>query len=168
MKRSLYILLLTVVLMQSGGIVVFYRIRQLSIKYAMMQELRNEEKNLENIVLSISEFEKCRINRHEIRYQGNMYDIKSSHIKGGNITLVVVNDKKEANILKKLNQIADNEDENKKQFPDKLLKFMTLLYVCPEPSALTFITSESVLFEQKSDKDYFFLADSSSPPPKLV
>lgn len=168
MKKSVYILLLTFILLQSGGMVVFYRIRQMSIKYAMVQKLKNDEKNLENIVLSISEFEKCRINRHEIRYHGNMYDIKSSHADGKNITLVVINDKKEAKILKKLNQIADNEDENKKQLPDKLLKFMSLIYVCPEHSALTFIASEEVSFEQKSDNDYLFLADISSPPPKLV
>ena len=168
MKKLVYILLLAVLLLQSGGLVVFYRIRQMSIKYAMIQELKREEKNLEKLVLSISEFEKCRINAHEIRYHGNMYDIKSRQTQGENILLTVINDKKETKIIEGLKHMAENENGNKTQLPDKVFKFLTLTYVCPENTLITFISSESILFEQKSEKEYFFLADIVSPPPKLA
>ena len=168
MKKLVYILLLAVLLLQSGGLVVLYRIRQMSIKYTMMQELKQEEKNLEKLVLTLSDFEKCRINGHEIRYHGNMYDIKSSHITGENITLTVINDKKEAKILKKLKHLAENDHESSNRLPDKLIKFMSLTYVFPENNSETFLTFGVISFGQKSENEYSFLADILSPPPKLV
>lgn len=68
----------------------------------MQQTLENGHARFQKITLSRTDYEKGKINGHEICLSGKIYDIKTMSIHGDSVELLAINDTDEENILEKI------------------------------------------------------------------
>jgi hypothetical protein len=169
LRRTIFILLLIILVMQAGGLLLVYRINQQVIKQRMARIIEKEEIEAESLTLSLEDFRHCRLNRKEILWNGNMYDIKSCVVSGDSITLMVINDTREKEIAGKIKLLAGQSDPKKKDLPGKIIKLYTLSYIAQQvvdqiyykPCIADIIYNFTNHYES-------FSGDILCPPPKSV
>ena len=153
--------------MQTGGMVLIFKVQQSIVQFEMKHPLSNLSKSFQTFSLSLGDF-KHKINGNEILIEGKLYDIISFTITGNNVQLVVINDKKEEDILEKIKGLTAGISKHSK-IPTKLVQLLTLNYILPNYS------SKSVL-QQIPQRNYLLFcanifsvtSEVSSPPPKLI
>jgi len=72
--------------------------------------VNTEQEHLSTITISEADLASGKatyINEKELRYDGNLYDIASSSVQDGNITLKVLHDEKEEGVLSNLKDIVE-------------------------------------------------------------
>jgi hypothetical protein len=155
--------------LQAGGILFIYTVRQYSVQKEMEEVLNSAETQFETITLSISEYQKSRVNAHEISLDGEMYDIKSLTVKGNVVELRAVHDSKERNILKGIKDYSNQTNHPDKNLPNQLQQLLSLNYIANAGGKLCIIPSSSINIFAFSDPAIVSNnADISTPPPKLV
>jgi hypothetical protein len=155
--------------LQSGGMLIVFKIEQIFIHGEMAEKLAGSKTVFENIRMTKSEFSKSRINSQEIFYQGKMYDIKSSRSQDGIIELLVIDDKKEANILQKIKNLLEGNQATNNELSDQLNQIISLFYISNFSEAAELIFFPTV--EKFSSKDANALSltlEILSPPPKQI
>ena len=161
--------MLSILLLQSGGLLLLYKIQQCKVRYEMQQTMKKEETVFLKLTIAISEFEKIKINPHEISFQGKMYDITSKVISGKVVELLVIRDTKEETIFKKIKWLTENTDKQNNELPNQLVKFLTLAYICPSvDNKMVFLYSRKNKFLPLFEKITSFTSEILSPPPELV
>jgi hypothetical protein len=169
LKKTSYIALLIVILMQSGGLLLVYKMKQLKVQFKMMQVLRENHEGFSKLTLTLAEYNQSRIKSHEISWQGRMYDVKSKVITGNSVDLLVIHDEKEENILKKIKLLAGNTSSQNRELPQQLVQLLTLTYICPAEEADFKVRDlEEYSFLPFSEKYNSIDIDILSPPPELV
>lgn len=169
LKKTVYILLLILVLLQAGGLLFVYRIGQIWVKYQMQLSLKSNNKHLEKLIFTIYEYEENIFDEHEMIYHGKLYDVKSVNISGDKVELIAIHDFKEEGILKKMNDLATNTNRSKAAHPNKLKTFVSLNYLLPDAGLKNFIPVVQI-----ADLNTYNLLldliddDIPTPPPKLV
>jgi hypothetical protein len=155
--------------MQSGGLLLVYKMKQLKVQFEMLKVLKENEEGYSKLTLTLAEYDQSRVKSHEISWQGRMYDVKSAVIKGNSVDLLVMHDEKEENILKKIKLLAGKTGSQNRELPQQLVQLLSLSYICP---------AEEADFIVRDRKEYNFLPfnekyhsieiDILSPPPELV
>jgi hypothetical protein len=161
-------LLLSILLLQTGGMLLVYKIQQFYVQYEMSLLVKDSHTSFEKLILGTADYQKSRINSHEISFKGNMYDVKSVKITGDIAELLVINDKKEKNLVKNIQDFLTKTNQQKKELPEQLQKFLSLNYLSADQELTIVIPSlSSIIFQ--SVNSYFLsdLSDIPSPPPKL-
>ena len=168
MKRYLFIILLIIILLQAGGLMLVYQASQQIVKFWMARVIDTEESRFEQITLSISEYHSSKINRKELLYKGNMYDVKSQVVHNDSIHLTVINDMREKQIVDRIKYIAGQKNRQHKDLPNKIIKLYTLDYIHPSLQACIDVLLEISEIYRAMDVDYpSFKPDILSPPPRL-
>ena len=130
--------------------------------------VNNNETSFKKLILSRDEYQKSRLNSHEISYKGNMYDVKSVNIKGDIAELLVINDIKEKFLLREIKDFLHKSNQSKKELPDQLQKFLSINYISADKERIIYIPSfSSGIFHHLNQE---ILPDHSEiffPPPKL-
>ena len=135
----------------------------------MEQALNNEKTSFQKLILSLNEFEKGKINKDEIIFNGSMYDVKSIKILGDSVEMLAINDIKEENIIENIKKLVNANDLQNKDLPNQFVKLLTLVYISP--------TSNYNFLSQKKRQNIFkplceiiisHKSSISSPPPELV
>jgi hypothetical protein len=161
-------LLLAILLLQAGGMLLVYKIRQFFVQHEMMLLVKNSETSFEKLVLTSEEYQKSRLNSHEISFRGNMYDVKSVNISGDSVELLVINDAKEKNLVKDIKDFLNKSNQQKKELPDQLQKFLSLNFLSAQKESIIYIPSffSSIGYHPNLNilSDH---PDIPSPPPKL-
>lgn len=168
-KTTATCVLLALVLLQSGGLFLFYKGQQWHIQYDQFHKRYDCDQNLRNVSLGIADFLRCKVNSHEIDIEGKRYDIHSLKMDSDSVHLTVVHDVKEERIIGKIMALFSQETRDEQQMPTQLLKLIQLTYVCPP--AIHFVTKwdpeirivfifQNVLSSQDKEIPY--------PPPKIV
>ena len=153
--------------MQSGGLLLFYHLHQYVIRMEMHELIKDDHTAFEKLFISLSEFQKSKINDSEIFLDGKMYDIKSVSIVGNKVSLLAINDTEEKNIIDKIKKLIMNEG-SKEDIPYPVVKFLYLSYIPP-------VHNHSLFIEGISNIDFasFCVAIVSratavfSPPPEI-
>ena len=135
----------------------------------MLEAMEEKQTGFLKLTLTVSEFQKSKINSHEISYKGKMYDFKPVAISDDTVELLVINDTKEETILEKINELADNTSSHKGELPSQLIKLLTLTYICP-----TF--DNRFIFQELEGNNFLPICESilsiakeiPSPPPESV
>lgn len=170
MKTTGYILLVTILMLQSGGLGLIYSMMESKVQYEMLGKVAKKETRFQTIRLTLEEFKKRKINAGEIFYQGNMYDIKSVKIENNIAELLVLNDTKEKNIcehIQSLNENNSKSDNNDQTF--QLIKLITLPFIChTNDVAMLFQESGVTVFFSYSENMVSSYSKIPSPPPKSV
>lgn len=168
MKKVGYIALISILILQSGGLWVYFKCKQFEIQYRMFTSMHSDQLEYQKISLSISEYSKCKLNKREMNYQGKLYDIKSVEIHADQVDVLVVHDKEEEGIKERIEILFQKKGTQEKGFLTVLEKLSTLNYTCPEtyfvlkPDRVkkNFINcSEGILTSEK---------EITTPPPKVI
>jgi hypothetical protein len=160
-------LLLGILLLQTGGMLLIYKIQQFYVQYEMRMAVNDNETSFEKLVLSKQEYHQSRLNSREIFYKGNMYDVKSLNIKGDVVELLVINDIKEKFLLGEIKDFLRKSNQSKKELPDQLQKFLSINYITADKERSIYIPSFSFNIFHYPDRNlYSDKTDTPSPPPK--
>lgn len=161
-------MLLAILLLPAGGIMLIYKTRQLYVQHEMMKLVKNSETYFEKLILSFGEYQKSRLNAHEIYFKGNMYDVKSVCFSNNTVELLVINDSKEKNLLKNIKDFVNKTNQQKKELPDQLQKFLSLNFLLAGKDNIIYIPAlfSSIGYHPNLNilSDH---PDIPSPPPKL-
>ena len=168
MKKIGYIALLSILIIQAGGGLLIYKIQQYYVQMEMERALNNEETSFQQLTLSFNDFQKGKINAHEISFDGKMYDIRSIKISGDKVELLVINDTKEENIIENIKRSVNPNDQQNKGLPSQFVKLLTLVYVVPATDPdLLLQKKQRHIFVPFCDIIVSHKSDITAPPPKL-
>ena len=155
--------------MQAGGILFIYKTQQFFVQQEMRQTLNSNKTQFQKITLSLSDYQKNKINAHEISIKGKMYDVKSTHISGDSLELLVVNDSKEENILEKIKEFKQETSGQNHSLHNQLKQLLSLTYLSPNTDGIFIISSLSMhLFPHPNLNTISSHIAISTPPPEFV
>ncbi|MFS8081928.1 MAG: hypothetical protein ACMG51_00640 [Ginsengibacter sp.] len=166
MKKLSYIALLSMLLLQSGGLVLIYKVQQCMVQNEMKSVLNNHETRFQPLTISLSVYKK-NIFGNEIVIDGKLYDVNSIAISGNTVHLQVINDTKEESILEKIKDLISGTTKHNR-LPIRLVQLLSLNYILPHShydSALQQISQQNFL--PLSTNILSLTKDVSSPPPKF-
>jgi hypothetical protein len=131
---------------------------------ARLKELPPEE--LELLILSPAQFQAAKIEEHEVKVDGKMYDIARIEVKEGTIHVYCLHDKAEDNLLAFVDKILTLPLKDK-NVPVGVLQFLSLNYLpaqwsffSPALHALQSFTPYAEILQQ-------FVSAKITPPPKV-
>ncbi|MBX2961300.1 MAG: hypothetical protein KF687_02240 [Cyclobacteriaceae bacterium] len=170
MRRIISILLLTLLLANFGGQYVYFAFRAMQIKremHALLATLPDED--LELVILTPAEFKQARVEEHEIKVDGNMFDIARVVEKDSKLYVYGVYDEDEDNLLSLLNAVVNNLQNDSAQTPPSFSFFSVLQYLPVQfDYHLTSLPEKSLSRPYYNKSFVNFISTIDSPPPKSV
>ncbi|MFZ4707607.1 MAG: hypothetical protein ACOYMF_16525 [Bacteroidales bacterium] len=131
MKKLFCVLSVVLLFLQSGGILMFYKVEQQMQQHRMRQLLETENSFLQQFTMSVYEFSRSNKKGKEILINGKMFDIKSYSISGNTVKLVAIHDKAEELIIKALKNVAKANSQGDNGLLVKIVKLLSLDYTLP-------------------------------------
>lgn len=105
------------------------QVQQVGIQYSMHRLLENKDAHFQRMVLDIETYKRSKVNSKEILLDGEMYDIKSLTFSDNNVELLVLHDKHEGSILKKIQLLLRTSSEQNSSIPNYLIQLIGLFYL---------------------------------------
>lgn len=167
MKKTFSAILLSLLLLQAAGCYVFFFTRLMAIRMEMREQLKFlPDHELTVLTLTTEEFKKAKVNDHEVKVNGHMYDIARIVTKTNQVLVYAKQDEAEDNLLSFLDEIVKRSTHDKKPVPSQLLQWLTLVFVSPENCL-----PQNKSIEINHASHYVALASShipiiESPPPQ--
>lgn len=162
-------MLLTILLLQAGGILFVYKVQQYYVKAEMQKTLNGRNTQFQKVSVSLGDYLKNKIGSDEISIDGKMFDIKSIQISGKLVELLVINDNKEDNIIEKIKDFIDTTNQSNTELPLQLQQLLSLNYLPLETGFLLFIPVFSVDFFLRPILNFVSNdLEILTPPPKLI
>ncbi|NVO18120.1 MAG: hypothetical protein HXX13_00375 [Bacteroidetes bacterium] len=168
MKKFLCLFLVILLFLQSGGLLIFFRVEIAIQQHRMKEVLEKDCSGLEHISLSVNEFNLSRTSNNEILLDSKRFDIKSWHISGNRVNIEVLHDSTEESLNLAVNHALDPGFLANRGFIGKILSLLTLDYMFPFSVSYAVIHS----FGAKIDTFYissfhFHFPEILTPPPRL-
>ncbi len=129
LKKTLYISLLVLLIMQSGGLFVVLKMQQYTAKAIMHNQIRRSGNDIQHLRLCESDYNKCIVDNKEIYYKGKRYDVVCLTKAGDSIDMSVIHDEKEGNVVKRMKDFFAKSDDGSKKTPQELIRLLTLDYL---------------------------------------
>lgn len=167
MKRSLCTLFLGILLIQVSGCYVYFIARLTSIRIEMREQLKNLPDNqLTLLTLTTAEYHKAKVDDHEVKVNGKMYDIARVIINKDSVMVYAIHDEAEDNLLSFLDEIVKRSINDKKPVPSQLIHLLTLIFI-PIENQLSVNSSVTFIHATKYTQSYLAFARLiDSPPPR--
>lgn len=166
-KRSLSVLVLCLFLAHFAGFYIYFFVQLRHVRKEMRAQLKYlPEEQLQLIKLSTTEYKKAKVDEHEIKVNGKMYDIARIQVKTDSVLVYGLHDKAEDSLLAFLDKILSLPLKDKNA-PNQVLKFTSLSFIVPE--VLQHNTSRCVIPVAKTGylvSHTQFIHNPVSPPPK--
>jgi hypothetical protein len=167
-KKALSVFVLIIFLAHFAGFYIYFFTQLQVVRQEMRAKLKAlPPEELELFTLSTSEYQKAKVEDHEIKIVGKMYDIARIVEKNGKVLVYCLHDKAEDGLLSFLDKILKLPLKDKKTSP-QLVKFTILSYILPStprwgnsaPKLLNVFTHYHLHFSS-------FFPSLESPPPRL-
>jgi hypothetical protein len=163
------LIVIILLFLQSGGMLMFYKMEQQIQQYRMERILENEKTHLQNFTLSMNEFLSSRLSGKEILIKGRMYDLKSYSFHGNTVKIVAMHDKAEERILSAIKIALKTENHHDSGMLVRIVKLISLDYTFPSALRMTFLYHDL----QKLLPVYCEIIDSRipdilTPPPRIA
>ena len=156
-------------LMQSGGLLLIYEVRQCFTQYEMLELINNSKKKQETFLLTPAEFKNKRINNHEIYIDGKLYDIVSKKHSEKNIQILAIHDSEEENIISNIKIAINRHTNQNKALPETITGMNTMLFIDQEALCFHFFfLSKDITYANYSLVLSSPLIDTTSPPPWIT
>ncbi|MBK7853422.1 MAG: hypothetical protein IPJ66_20445 [Bacteroidetes bacterium] len=169
MKKATYISLLTILLLQAGGLLLLFQIQQVRIQKSALHQLDSGSGKTEQIVLSEADFNSSKINDHELRMNGKLYDFRYISNSSGQIILNVFHDASEENLIDWIEALATSDGQQQGDLPAHLVKLLTTTYLITDTEPVSFLhTVNEYSFFRFDERAVSFARDQDSPPPKIL
>lgn len=166
-KGLVSILLLFVLFLQAGGLIVLHQYRQCNIQQELLLLQNNSAAGFEKLILSIPEFNRCRISNSEMKYNGKLYDYKTVRIYGNTVELSVLNDSAEEGILEMMAAMSGADEKEQSNIPPQLQKLLTLNYLASSQQHFILNSEQHTVYQTLSEQTTICFSEISSPPPEL-
>ena len=168
-KRLPALIFLSLLLLNLAGAYVYFFVRLQAIKSQMRAEMKNlPTHDLEILKLTVAEFERARVDEEEVKVAGKMYDIARIEQHGAWVTLYVLHDEAEDNLLSLLDAILKNSTKDKKPVPTAVAGLHSLDFLLSNFSftipASTIVAHATPFFETSSNA----FVRTEGPPPRLA
>ncbi|HRG07008.1 MAG TPA: hypothetical protein PLJ08_00410 [Cyclobacteriaceae bacterium] len=167
MKRVAVIFFLSLLLVQVGGCYIYFVGRLAAIRAEMREQLKFlPEEQLTPFQFTPEEFLKARVEDHEIKVDGKMYDIARVTEQADRVVVLALHDEAEDNLLAFLSEMVSRSTNDKKPVPVEVEQLLTLSFL-PE-SFITLQNSVSEIIHTTPYKEFgsmvFFTCEL--PPPR--
>ena len=155
-----------IVLNVVGGYFYFWY-RAVLIKQEMRLAIQTlPDEKLETLTLTVEEFQKSRIDDHEVKVDGKMYDVARITTDGEWVKIFCVQDKAEDNLLSFLDSFL-NRMQNDQNPPGVISSFSLLQFLHVEFNFQVSIHPVYSIAETPYQSNYYFIDRSVySPPPR--
>ena len=169
LRKRICIWLLPLIILQSGGLLLLSQLQIFSVHSKMHALLDDSESGFVKMILSIENYRKSRVDSKEILVQGEMYDVKSVTYSGDHVELMVIHDKHEGNILKRITKFLTHSKEHKSNTTDHILQLIGFYYTLPSSKDVV-EPCETRVNKFISFKSHFtsFILELNTPPPELI
>lgn len=167
MKKGFSIVLLSLLFLQVGGGYVYFVARLSSIRTEMREQLKTlPDHELTLLTLSESDYKKAKVDDHEVKVEGQMYDIARVERRDGKVLIFAKHDEAEDNLLSFLQEMLHRSANDKKPVPNQFIQLLTLDFVLtendlPDNSSVNIMHSSGYTIAV-----YGYPAPIDSPPPK--
>ena len=162
-------MLSVLLLLQAGGLLLFYEAEQLYVHHEMQQSLKKCDRPTLQLTVSLDEYREGRIGKDELRLCGKMYDIRSGKVAGDKVVLTVVRDRKEEEALRKIAQIVGGQKTDNNAIPKSLVELLSFVYLIPEPYTIGIVVFPTdVSFTNANVSFHSRYPAIVAPPPKSV
>lgn len=168
MKKGYGIVLLSLLFLQFGGGYVYFVGRLSSIRMEMREQLKTlPDHELTLLTLSESDYKKSKVDDHEVKVEGKMYDIARIERKNGTVLIFAKHDAAEDNLLSFLQEVLHRATTDKKPLPHRFIQLLTLQFILVE-NEFPKNTSVSVMHATSyTNALYAYSTRIDSPPPRV-
>jgi len=167
LKRTLSILVLILFLAHFAGFYIYFFVQLKLVRKEMREKLKVlPSDELELLTLSPEEYQKSKVEEHEVKVDGKMYDIARVEKLDNTILVYCLHDVAEDNLLTFLNKILTLPLKDS-HVPNGILHFYSLNYL---PTHWSFIVPEVIPISPFTAYIEMISEYSSviiSPPPKV-
>jgi hypothetical protein len=160
---------LALIILQSGGLLLLSQFQIFSVQAKMNALFEDDETDYVKMILSLDDYLKSKVHSKEIRVQGEMYDVKSVTYSGNQVELMVIHDKHEGNILKRIKKLLSHSNEQKSNTTDHVLQLTGFYYTLPPskdaPEPRQTGVNEFISFNSSFTS---FISELNTPPPEMI
>jgi len=142
---------------------------QNSVKQNAQDLLLYHETKFEKLILTTDQYRLSKINERELRFEGQLFDVKSISFHGRFVEVIAFNDTKEEGLISSIENFFGTSSHNKKEIPVQVLKLMVSPYIIPKNVINFSQIASSGLYQLSFTAIYHSIADDVfSPPPELT
>lgn len=102
-------LLLALLVFQCAGWLVAWHVARHEACWTMRREIFAPETALRHVTLLAAELPRLRVDRHEIRFEGGLYDIRAQVVQGDSVRLTLYHDIREERLYEVLGSLLQPE-----------------------------------------------------------
>jgi len=129
-KKAIGIVFLSLLLLQIAGTYVYFIVRLSGIRAEMREKLKlKPDEELTRLDLTLLEYKKAKVDDHEVKVGGKMYDIARIQIQGNRVLIYGLQDEAEDDLLSFLQEMVKRTSKDKKPVPTSLINLMSLVFV---------------------------------------
>jgi hypothetical protein len=132
MKRFPALLILAILVVNAAGFYIYFVIQLNQIRSEMIHTLKFlPDDQLTILKLAKEEYEDSRVDEHEVKVNGKMYDIARIEVKGDTLIIAAMHDEKEDNLMALLGEIISKPLKSDQPVPSAVIQFITLSFILP-------------------------------------
>lgn len=152
-----------------GGSYLYFALRLVHIRQSMREQLASlPAEELDCVELSAEDFVRFRVDDHELKIRGRMFDIARLERDGDKIRVYGLYDEAEDNLLAFLNTVILRLHEDENPLPSSLLTLLTQVYMVPQGIVLSQPVSQCGITEVPYLKNFLSVqAKTLTPPPRI-
>jgi len=166
-KKIIGIAFLGILLLQVAGSYVYFVVRLSAIRQEMREELKHKpDEHLTLLTLSADEYRKAKVNDHEVKVNGKMYDIARIVVKDKKVLVYALHDEAEDNLLALLHEMVTRSSKDKKPVPSQLIQLLTLQFVGVENKVPALTGADVAHTTPYCISFCSFIPGIESPPPR--
>jgi len=120
--------MIILLILQSGGMFLLFTIQQGMHQYTMMRRVEKESSGFETIRLAYDTYVTSLVEEHEVRLNGQMFDVKRIRHFNDSVELTARRDHKEEHIMMAIRSLLPGQ-QNHRKVPDFLVKMISWQYL---------------------------------------
>ena len=168
MKKILAILILSVMCIHLAGFYAYFVVRQNQIRQEMREAIGTlPTQDFQRFVFKKEEYQKVRVNDHEVRINDKMYDHGAPTFEGEMIVLLALHDEAEDSLISLFKELIESSSQDKKPVPSQLFSFLNLIFITESSLFLPTVdlAAQKICFDSTAPLDV--VLPIPSPPPRI-
>lgn len=131
MPRLTYIVLSLLLLLQAGGAMMCCQVQQVRVRWEQHEAMQRCSKPQERLELSEATWKQCRHGDDELQLNGVMYDVVRMDQHGTGVSLTVVRDEEEGEIMQLINRLLTGGGDSAPLAP-VVVSLLQAAYLLPD------------------------------------
>ena len=167
-KKLYAVFVVLIMLVNTAGFYLYYPFALQAIRKEMKALLKTlPDEKLDFFILDENAFRKARVEAHEIKLDGRMYDIARIEIRGGFYHVYCLHDQKEDSLISFLGYVLGKPFKSD-PFPKVIQQFLGLVFILPSTIVIKSFHWVVATFDLKPVHAYTDV-DSATPfvPPEI-